>query len=169
MSDTATVGRPSDYGPEIAAEICRRVADGQGMREISRDAAMPAMGTVFRWLAEHTDFQERYAKAKLAMAEHMAEDILDIADDGTNDWIERLGDDGQPLGWRENGEALGRSRLRVDARKWLLSKLMPKKYGERVQHANDPDDPITAPVDPRELTKSILAVLQAAVKPDPTE
>lgn len=61
----------------------------------------------------------------------MAEEILDIADDGTNDWMEKKDDEDNCIGWRENGEAVQRSKLRVDTRKWLMSKLAPKKYGEK--------------------------------------
>lgn len=136
------VGRPSDYSQEVAATICARIADGQSVREICRDDAMPHMATVFRWLAAREEFREQYARAKESMAEHMAEDILDIADDGTNDWMERRGDDGASAGWVTNGEALQRSRLRVDARKWLLSKMLPKKYGDKITHSGDPANPL---------------------------
>ena len=66
-------------------------------------------------------------------ADALFDEILDIADDGDNDWMERKGEDGQSLGWRENGEALRRSALRVDARKWMAGKLQPKKYSEKMQ------------------------------------
>ena len=62
----------------------------------------------------------------------MAEDILDIADDGTNDWMEKQDSEGSAAGWSFNGEHVQRSKLRVDARKWLMSKMKPKKYGEKV-------------------------------------
>lgn len=83
------------------------------------------MATVFRWLAQHGEFQEQYARAREAQADYLAEEILDIADDGTNDWMER---EGNTL---VDHEHISRSKLRVDARKWLMSKLLPKKYGDR--------------------------------------
>lgn len=126
------MGRPSDYSAKIVDLICERIADGQSVREIGRDDNFPAASTIFRWLSEHKEFQEQYARAKEAQAEHLAEEILDIADDASNDWIERNDTDGKFLGWKENGDAIQRSRLRVDSRKWLLSKLLPKKYGEKV-------------------------------------
>lgn len=94
---------------------------------------MPAKSSVFRWLAVNEIFRDQYARAKQAGIEALSEDILDIADDATNDWMERHDPDGANVGWRENGEAIQRSKLRVEARKWLLSKLAPKKYGEKVQ------------------------------------
>lgn len=60
------------------------------------------------------------------------DDVLDIAEDGTNDWMERHNFDGAETGWHINGEAVARSRLRIDARKWMAGKLKPKKYGEKL-------------------------------------
>lgn len=127
-----TTGRPSDYSAEIAAIICERISDGQSVREIARDDDMPAMSTIFRWLTVHKDFQEQYARAKEAQAEHMAEQILDIADNASNDWMARKDGEGNETGWQVNGDAIQRSRLMVDSRKWLLSKLLPKKYGDKI-------------------------------------
>jgi hypothetical protein len=73
-------------------------------------------------------------------AEAIAEDILDIADNGRNDWMERNGEDA--AGWLLNGESIQRAKLRVDSRKWLLSKLAPKKYGDRQVIAGDPEAPL---------------------------
>lgn len=132
-------GRPSTYSEEIAAKICSLIADGQSLRSICKADNMPASSTVFLWLASHKDFSEQYARARDAQAEALAEEILEISDDGTNDWMERKGEDGESLGWQLNGEHVQRSRLRVDARKWLASKLAPKKYGERldVEHGGN--------------------------------
>jgi len=92
---------------------------------------MPHKRTVKRWLAEKPSFQEQYARAKEEMAEHFAEEILEIADDGSNDWIERELETGNVINVA-NHEHIARSRLRVDTRKWLMSKLLPKKYGEKL-------------------------------------
>jgi hypothetical protein len=93
---------------------------------------MPDKATVFRWLAKHQEFRDQYAIAREGQADALFDEIIDIADDGSNDWMERKNADGQNIGWTENGEALRRSALRVDARKWIVSKLLPKKYGERI-------------------------------------
>jgi hypothetical protein len=80
----------------------------------------------------HIDgFSEQYAKACEARTDAMAEDILDIADDGTNDYVEREREDGSTYEVTNN-EAIQRSKLRVDTRKWLMAKTMPKKYGEKL-------------------------------------
>lgn len=126
------MGRPSDYSADAVTAICAEIACGKSIREICRAEGMPDMSTVFRWLGKHIEFQEQYARAREAQADFLGEEMLEIADDGTNDWIERQDKDGKPIGYLVNGEAVQRSRLRVDARKWLMSKLQPKKYGDKI-------------------------------------
>lgn len=92
---------------------------------------MPSMQTVFSWLRSKPEFLEQYARAKDEAADALVDEMLDIADEATNDWME-VHDKDNP-GYRLNGEAINRSRLRVDTRKWIAAKLKPKKYGERVQ------------------------------------
>lgn len=121
-------GRPTDYTQELADDICEKIGDGDSMRAVSRCDDMPAMATLFRWLREKEDFKEQYSIATLERAEAMGEDIIDIADNANNDWMEAHGDS---EGYRQNGEALQRSKLRVDVRKWHMSKVKPKKYGDR--------------------------------------
>lgn len=104
------------------------------LREVCRADGMPACSTVFKELAADASFAEQYARAKQAGIESMAEELLDIADDGSNDWMERKDADGENIGWQFNGEAARRSQIRIDTRKWLLSKLAPKKYGDKVEH-----------------------------------
>lgn len=95
---------------------------------------MPAKSTVFKWLRTYQSFADQYARAKEESADALADEMTDIADDGSNDWMERHDKEGKSIGWAENGEAINRSRLRVDTRKWIASKLKPKKYGDRVEH-----------------------------------
>ncbi len=146
------VGRPSKYTPELASEICARMASGRSLRDVCRDEDMPDISTVIRWLAddEKAEFRAQYARAREAMADVMAEEVLEISDDGSNDWMLRFDDDGNST-YVLNGEHVQRSRLRVDARKWLLSKVSPRKYGEKigVEHS---------------LNESLAEVLDAARK-----
>lgn len=144
------IGRPSTYTPALAAAICAEVAGGKSMREICRAEKMPDMSTVFRWLGVHAEFREQYAKAREAQADYLAEELLEIADDGTNDWMTRL-DGGETV----NTEAIGRSRLRVDTRKWLLAKLQPKKYGDRIAQEITGKD--GGPIETRDMSLFELA------------
>ena len=121
------VGRPTTYNEEIASLICARMADGESLRSICRDDAMPALSTVFLWVSKHFEFSEQYKLAMASRADAMFEDMIDIADDGRNDYI--VNGDGEE---RFNTEHVQRSRLRLDTRKWMLSKMLPKKYGDKI-------------------------------------
>lgn len=144
----------TQYTSDKADVICERLAMGESMRSICRDDSMPAMSTVFKWLREVEEFSEQYARAKEESADALFEDLLEIADDGTNDWMERNSSDGSSLGWAINGEHIQRSRLRIDARKWAMSKMKPKKYGEKIQVGGDTDNPLTLLV--REISGNTL-------------
>lgn len=119
-------GRPSDYTEELGSAICARLAEGESMRKIAKDDAMPSTATMFNWLRLHEEFLEQYEISKAECADMYAEEIVEIADDSANDYTEDK--DGKKL----NTEHVQRSRLRIDSRKWVASKLKPKKYGEKV-------------------------------------
>ena len=126
-----SAGRPTIYTEELALEICTRLASGRSLRSISNDEDMPDARTVHYWRLSNPSFFQQYEAARQIQAETLVDELLDIADDGTNDWMERTGKDGENLGWVVNGEAVQRSRLRLDTRKWYASKIIPKIYGEK--------------------------------------
>lgn len=123
--------RPSEYTEQVAARICGELIEGKSLRTICKDEEMPAASTVFLWLSRTPTFSEQYTRAREAQAEAMAEDTLEIADDGTNDFKKKTNGDGTTEDVF-NSEHVQRSKLRVDTRKWLMSKLAPKKYGEKL-------------------------------------
>jgi hypothetical protein len=129
-------GRPSDYSQKVAQEICKRLGNGESLRRICASQGMPSKTSVMRWLDVNLEFRGQYARAREMQVEHWAEEILEIADDSRHDFVEKEG--------REvlNAENINRSRLRVDTRKWLMTKLAPKKYGDKVTTtvAGDPDN-----------------------------
>lgn len=106
-----TTSRLASFTQEIADTICTRIADGESLRAICRDDAMPCTSTVCKWLAERDDFSERYARAREAQADALADEIVDIAD---------------------RADDPNKARVQIDARKWMAGKLRPKKYGEKV-------------------------------------
>lgn len=111
--------------PELVDEICTRIAMGESVANICRDESMPARSTVMLWAATDRDgFSDRYEQACKARAMYWADEILDIADDASNDYMEITGKDDDAIGYKVVGEAVQRSRLRVDSRKWLLSKML---------------------------------------------
>lgn len=128
-----TNGRPSTYTEEKVAIICDRIANGESLRSICDDENMPGLRTVFEWLADekHSAFRTRYARAREVQADSLFDEMLDIADDGRNDWMVKRSGDGEVSGWQENGEALRRSDLRIKTRQWMAAKLQPKKYGDK--------------------------------------
>ena len=121
-------GRPTKYTKELAEQITSRMCQGESLRSVCRDDAMPVISTVMLWVAQDREgFSEHYEKACEARAHYWADEMLDIADDGTNDYMEREGKE------FVNSEAIARSRLRVDTRKWLLSKMLPKYSDKPVE------------------------------------
>lgn len=124
------MGRPSTYNQEIADKICEHLAEGYSLRSFCAREDAPNKSTVMRWLREHKEFRDQYARAREDQAEILADENLDIADDGSNDYVTRENKDGSTYEAIDH-DHIARSRLRIDARKWFASKVAPKKYGER--------------------------------------
>jgi hypothetical protein len=126
------MARPTIYSTELAEKICAKIAQAISIREICEDDDMPSEATVYLWLtqADKKEFLEKYEAAQGIKAEKLADELIAIADDGTNDYMTRTREDGEEYEV-VNAEHIQRSRLRVDTRKWVASKLLPKKYGER--------------------------------------
>ena len=116
------------YPDSVRLEICERIAKGESMVSICASEGMPSQALVYRWLTVDSEFVERYAHAREQQAEHYLDEIIAISDDVTLDEI--IDGEGNP---RTNHEAIQRSRLKVDTRKWAMSKLAPKKYGDKIQ------------------------------------
>ncbi|MBO3273214.1 hypothetical protein [Hymenobacter defluvii] len=128
-SSTPT-GRPSTYSLALAETLCAYLVDGKTLRWICEQPGMPAKGTILRWARDNASFRDQYTLAREIGDELLAEELLEIADDGTNDYMTiTKGDATYNV---ENREVTNRSRMRIDARKWLLSKRLPKKYGDKV-------------------------------------
>lgn len=139
-SKTKPVGRPSKFTKEVQDEILDRIADGESVNQIGRDPKMPDASNIRRYIARDSEFRTKYEKAKMDMAEMMADEMLEIADDGRNDFILRevRGEEVEV----PNTEHIQRSRLRIDTRKWLMSKLMPKKYGDKIEVGGNEQRPL---------------------------
>lgn len=153
------MGRPSDFNQKTADLICARLADGESLRSICRSDNMPHVSTVLRWVAhpDRKEFRDQYAHAREVGLEQMADEILEIADDTRLDTTyNKHGDE------MANNEWIQRSKLRVDARKWILSKQLPKKYGDRTTLAGDPDNPLMEPLDDNQRAAKLKAILAAA-------
>lgn len=127
------LGRPSVFSDKLAEKICLALIDGQSMRSICSNGKFPAASTVFGWLADgkHPEFLEQYARTRAVQADILFDEILEIADDDSKDLIEE--DEGDKKRMVPNHANVQRARLQVDVRKWMVGKLAPKKYGDRVE------------------------------------
>lgn len=157
----------------MAAAICEHIADGKSLRVIAAMEDMPAMSTIMVWLdGRQPEFTEQYARAREAQADKLAEEMLAISDEEcTTVRADKHGsrdDDG--TGSTEvvfDATAVARNRLRVDTRKWLASKMAPKKYGDKLGIGGaDGLDPVQSVT--RELTDAERAVrLSRAINDNP--
>jgi hypothetical protein len=125
------MGRPSEYTPEVGITLCVQLVEGKSLRSICRQEGMPGLSTVFQWLAAHPEFAEQYARAREAQADTLADEITDIADTPLVGQVKKTTADGVEI---TEEDMLGHRRLQIDARKWIASKLKPKKYGEKIDH-----------------------------------
>ena len=159
------MGRPSKYTPETVTEICERLAKGEPLAVICRDDHMPHPTTVRDWMAADESISRAIARAREDGEDAIAATCLTIADDATNDWMERNGHDSP--GYTLNGEHVQRSKLRIDTRLKLLAKWNPKKYGDKQSHeitgANG--GPLQV-LDPSRLSDAAIAEIVSASKPD---
>lgn len=123
-----STGRPSSYDPDLAIILCTEIStSNKSLKRICmEDEYLPDVSTVYRWIRDIDEFRNLYARAQEDRADYLAEEMLEIADDNTNDTIVTM------QGEMENKEWVNRSKLRVETRKWIASKLKPKKYGEKL-------------------------------------
>lgn len=135
------VGRPNVITPKVAEVILERMANGETLTEICRSEGMPGWSTVFRTADADPQFRDGLARAREAQAHRWAQEIVEIADDGTNDFTVRMTERGEEV--TVNHEHISRSKLRVDTRKWLLSKALPKLYGDHADAPGTADNPLT--------------------------
>jgi hypothetical protein len=125
------VGRPSTYTPEAAEAVLHLLEQGLTLKAACREERMPHEAAVRRWALDDVQgFSSRYARAREIGYLAMADELLEVADDARNDWMERH--DPENPGYVLNGEHVQRARLRADTRKWLLAKALPKIFGDKI-------------------------------------
>jgi hypothetical protein len=132
------MGRPSGYTEEQAERVCDKLALGWSLRKIEEHvdedgSTYPCKDTILTWCWKIEGFSDRYARAQEAGCEAVRQEMQEIADDGRNDWMKRLAFNGGNPAWEINGEAINRSKLRWEDRRWYLGKKQPKKWGEAQQ------------------------------------
>lgn len=125
------MSNPSKYTLEIATSICEQLAEGKSLRQVCKQPGMVPKKTVLCWLAAHEEFRDMYAEARSRQADHYFEQILEIADEAPATYTDVRGP-GREIEMIDNG-GVHHAKLRIDARKWVLAKMMPHKYGEKQQ------------------------------------
>ncbi|MGV2110143.1 terminase small subunit protein [Agrobacterium salinitolerans] len=124
------MARPTVYSGDVADAICERISEGESLRSICEGEDMPSKSTVFRWLADDEMFRDQYARAREAQADALFDEILSIADTPQVGEKRKVKEDGGVE--ISTGDMIEHRRLQVDARKWMASKLQPKKYGDKL-------------------------------------
>lgn len=135
----AKMGRPTIYTDELAAEICRRIVEGESLTRICKDEGMPNVSSVYLWLFKNKDFSNQYARAREDQADTYSDQIVDIGEEIP---MMVITDEDGKVTKRIDPAGVNRNRLRVDARKWVAAKLKPKKYGDRQILAGDKEAPV---------------------------
>lgn len=137
-------GRPTAYSKELGDLICERLAEGLTLLAVCRADDIPVAASTVRGWAIDPDhpFSAQYARAREVGYLQMADELAEIADDGRNDFTTKM------LGEVEvsvvDHDVIARSRLRVDTRKWLLSKALPKIYGDKLELGGKDGGPVQA-------------------------
>lgn len=115
------------YSREVADRICRELGDGKALVTICQEIGV-AKQDVYEWVIDnHDGFADRYARARHVMALGWADELMHIADDRSRDF--RVDEDGKMV---PDYDTISRSRIRIDTRKWILGKLLPKVYGDKI-------------------------------------
>ncbi len=124
-------GRPSTYTTELAKEICDTISSSsKGTKTLCKENPhWPSQATLFTWLKNNEDFSEQYAQAKRMQIELLVDEILEIADDSSNDCV--INEQGTPV---FSNTMVTRAKLQIDTRKWLACKLLPRVYGNKLEN-----------------------------------
>jgi len=132
--------KPFPYDDEIGQEICRTIGThSEGLKALcKKNPSWPRPAHIYTWMIENPSFKEMYIRAKQNQIESLVDDIVDIADDTSEDWIEN--DKGTIVA---NHDHINRARLRIDTRKWLAAKLCPRLYADKTPSNTDNNDALS--------------------------
>ena len=118
-----------NFSQELANVICERIADGESLRSVCRDKKMPSRDAVYSRLITHPDFADQYARACEIRADYVFDEMFEIADTPQLGVKTVIKPDGSVE--TTEGDMIEHRRLRIDARKWALARMSPRKYGDR--------------------------------------
>lgn len=126
------MARPNEYNQTVATEICSRLAEGISLRTVCLADDMPDKATVFRWIRENKEFHDQYASAKEESADAQNEMLLDLGDEA----IEHA----YRADPKASGAVVQAVKLKADNLKWVMSKMKPKKYGDKIDMTTNGKD-----------------------------
>lgn len=109
----ANVGRPRKLTEELQIDLLAQISVGRSLNQICKEKRFPAATNVFKFIHKCDEFRQKYQEAVAMRAEWIDGELLEIADEGSGD--------------------TQRDKLRIDTRKWYLSKLNPRKYSDKLQ------------------------------------
>lgn len=98
------------FSKALCERICTEIAGGKSLTKVCKRTGMPDKGTFLGWVAKHEEIEVAYRAAIQAREEVYFEQVIEIADEGLDP---------------------AKTRVQVDARKWALARMNPKKYGDR--------------------------------------
>jgi hypothetical protein len=153
------------FKQEIADEICREIADtDKSLRTICGEIGI-APSTICLWAENNPQFAEQYARARSIKLDWMADDVPHIADTQEIGTTRTIKADG---GIEEKtGDMVEHRRLRIEARKWYLGKLAPKKYGDKLAIGGADDLPPIKTMPDEALAARIKALQDKVSSDDP--
>jgi hypothetical protein len=120
------------YSPELAERFCEALVTRESIADVCAQPGMPSESTVYLWIYRHPEFYPMYDRAWTAGCERMANELIGIVDDSSRDKIQRKNENTGRVETVTDHEHISRSRLRFDARRWLLSKRNRKAFGDQV-------------------------------------
>ena len=133
---TAPAAKPREWDRAATmVAVCERIAAGESMREICAGDDMPDRTQINRWMAADPALRQQYLDACRARTFHYAEEIIDIADDSSQDaTVDKDGNE------QLNAEFVARAKVRIDARKWIMARMNRVDFGDKVtQEVTGPD------------------------------
>jgi transposase-like protein len=132
------------HPPETRQAVIARLMEGDSLRKAAKACGVDP-STVLGWVDSDPAYSQQYAQARARGYQLLADEILEISDDSSQDVIET------EHGPKVNAEVVARSRLRVDSRKWMLAKMLPKVYGEKIEQTHEFGESVTKVV--REIVR----------------
>ena len=131
--------RSTKLTKELTKEICTHITEKKTLIQIYHNENIPTTWTIKKWVTKHEEFDTMYAKTREIQINTFTNQIIEIAEDGSNDWIEKETKKNRLIETLDH-EHFERSKLRIDTRKFLMSKITRHKYGEKITQKHTKKD-----------------------------